>query len=132
MNRNETIARIKAALKRRSGKNWSVTGDRGTAWGWLKIDAPPSRRNWIRMPSGKMRKDHPHLKEYMEIPLPPDSTCEFGHISPDERKELADLLKLEYVHTDGVSIPASNDYYQEYIDRAEGRTPSVIGEPYWD
>ena len=29
-------------------------------------------------------------------------------------------------------IPASSDYRQEYIDRAEGRTPSVIGSPYWD
>jgi hypothetical protein len=30
------------------------------------------------------------------------------------------------------SIPASNDYYRECFDRASGRVPSVIGEPYWD
>ena len=29
-------------------------------------------------------------------------------------------------------FPAASDYYQEYIDRATGRTPSVIGIPYWD
>lgn len=43
MDRNETIKRIKDALKRRSGKPWSVTGGRGTAWGWITIDAPPAR-----------------------------------------------------------------------------------------
>jgi len=39
MDRNETIKTIRAALRRRSGKLWSVTGGRGTAWGWLSIDA---------------------------------------------------------------------------------------------
>jgi hypothetical protein len=46
LDRDEAIKRIRAALKRRSGKAWSVTGDRGTAWGWIKIDAPPARRTW--------------------------------------------------------------------------------------
>lgn len=36
---------VKAALRRRSGKSWSVTMDRGTAWGWTKIDAPDSRKD---------------------------------------------------------------------------------------
>lgn len=43
-NRAEAIARIKKALKARSGKAWSVTGGRGTGWGWLTITAPPARR----------------------------------------------------------------------------------------
>ena len=43
MDRNETIAALKAALKARSGGNWSVTGGRGTAWGWIRICAPPKR-----------------------------------------------------------------------------------------
>ena len=42
--RNETIKAIRKALRARSGKSWSVTGGRGTAWGWLTIDAPPARR----------------------------------------------------------------------------------------
>lgn len=46
MDRNEAIQRIKTALRRRSGKAWSVTGGRGTAWGWINIDAPPARRTW--------------------------------------------------------------------------------------
>ena len=46
IDRNEAIKRIRAALKRRSGKQWSVTGDKGTAWSWINIDVPPSRRTW--------------------------------------------------------------------------------------
>lgn len=43
MERNETIKLIKAALKKRSGKSWSVTAGRGTIWGWLTISATPSK-----------------------------------------------------------------------------------------
>lgn len=103
MDRNDAIKRIKDALQRRSGKSWSVTGGKGTAWGWITIDAPPKRRAFG------------------------------GNMSPVEQQELADLLGLDKpVHSQGVSIPASSGHYQEYIDRAEGRTPSVIGQPYWD
>jgi hypothetical protein len=44
MDRNETIKILKAELKARSKKAWSVTGGRGTAWGWIRVDAPPRRR----------------------------------------------------------------------------------------
>lgn len=37
--RNATIAAIRSSLKQRSGKAWSVTGGRGTAWGWITIRA---------------------------------------------------------------------------------------------
>ena len=53
-------------------------------------------------------------------------------MSPAERAELARLLGLERVHTQGESIPASSAYYAEYIDRAEGRTPATFGTQYWD
>ena len=49
-----------------------------------------------------------------------------------DRGTLAALLNVDRVHHQGVSIPSSNAYYQEYIDRAEGKTPSVIARPYWD
>ena len=42
--RDETIQTIKAALKERSGKTWSVTGGRGTAYGWIHIHVPPAKR----------------------------------------------------------------------------------------
>lgn len=128
MERSDTIKRIKTALQRRSGKPWSVTGGRGTAWGWIKIDAPPKRCTW------KMREvtdpDNPYPPKYEDYEEP---GCEFGYMSPADRAELATLLGLsEPVHHQGVSIPASSDYWQEYIDRAEGRAPSVRGQQYWD
>lgn len=123
MDRNETIKRIREALKKRSGKIWSVTGGRGTAWGWITIDAPPARRTWLtRMKEGSTTE----TEEY-------DSGAPDGYTSPAERSELGALLGMDKpIHCQGESIPASSDYYQEYIDRAEGRTPSKIGQPYWD
>lgn len=46
LDRDATIKRIRAALKKRSGKDWSIKGGSGTAWGWIEIDAPPRRRTW--------------------------------------------------------------------------------------
>ena len=53
-------------------------------------------------------------------------------MTEDERTELGRLLGLPPVHFQGYSIPAGNDFYQEAIDRANGRTPSIVGKPYWD
>jgi len=103
LSRNDVIARIRAGLRRRSGKAWSVTGGRGTAYGWITISAPPARR-----------------------------VQPFGYISDADAAELGRLLAKPKVHCQGESIPASSDYYAEYIDRAEGRAPSVFGRPYWD
>lgn len=102
IDRDEAISRIKAALKRRSGKAWSVRGGQGTAWGWITIMAQPKR------------------------------LVEFGYMSDADRAELATLLGLESVHQQGVNVAASSEYRREYVDRAEGRQPSVIAEPYWD
>ena len=101
MERDDTIREIRTALKRRSGKAWSVTGGRGTSYGWLTITAPPARRG------------------------------EFGYLSDDDKRELAALLGVT-VHHQGVLVPGANDYYREFLDRANGREPPVIGRPYWD
>jgi hypothetical protein len=104
MDRDEAITEIKAALRRRSGKTWSVTGGRGTAWGWITIQAPPSRR-----------------------------TEPYGYMSDEDCAELGKLLGLDKpCHNQGESIPASSQHYREYVDRAQGKTPSVIGQVYWD
>lgn len=100
MDRNEAIAKIKAGLKARTKTRFSVTGGRGTAYGWIFIDAIPTREK-----AGMGDKD---------------------------RAELATLLGLASVHPQGVSIPAGSDYRDEYVARAEGRTPERFGEPYWD
>lgn len=116
MDRNETIKTIKTALKRRSGKSWSVTGGRGTAYGWIRISAPPTRTIYDR-----------------EGNILPENKRQFGYMSPTEREELGQLLGMNKpVHLQGENIPSSNAYYQEYIDRAEGREPTKRGETYWD
>lgn len=102
--RDEAIKTIRKALKDRSGKTWSVRGGTGTAWGWITITAPPARRDGNDL------------------------------VTDAERAELVDLLALPLheVSYGGVDIPAGDDYRQEYIDRSEGRAPSVAGKPYWD
>ena len=44
IDRDEAIKRIRKALKEKTGTTWSVTGGRGTAWGWINVEAPPRRR----------------------------------------------------------------------------------------
>jgi hypothetical protein len=125
--RDETIKRIRTALKRRSGKAWSVTGGRGTGWGWIDIDAPPSRRTWgCRLKAG-VTTDRPEDYEDYDTGQPGRS------MSPADREELGRLLGFDRgVHFQGAKVPASNDHYREYIDRAEGRTPAKVAEAYWD
>ena len=65
MDRAGTIKAIRKSLKRRSGKPWSVTGGRGTAWGWITIDAPPSRRTMHTVKKSGAITDRP--EDYEEI-----------------------------------------------------------------
>lgn len=124
LERNEVILRIRKALKARSGKVWSVTGGKGTAWGWIDIDAPPARRTWRhRLKPGT--EDRPENYEAYDTGIP--GRCS----SPEDIAELGKLLKMD-VHHQGASIPASSAHYQEYLERAEGKTPGKIAEAYWD
>jgi hypothetical protein len=124
MSRNDVIATIKNALQKRSGKTWSVTGGKGTAHGWLKIDAPPARRTWHFEPRLNLNDEY---TEYEDASKP------FGHMSPSDQEELKNLLGLERrVHHQGIQIPSGYDYYREYIARAKGHTPTTYGTPYWD
>jgi hypothetical protein len=105
MDRNETIKAIKANLQRRSNKTWSVVGGKGTAYSWITISAPPKRLD------------------------------EYGYMTLADRQELSELLSKtngDLVHRQGEMIPGANDYYQEYLDRSAGITPTSIGKPYWD
>jgi hypothetical protein len=102
LTRDEAIRRIRASLKQRSGRAWSVTGGRGTAYGWITITVPPARRG------------------------------EFDSMPAEDRALLADLLGLEHVPHHGVQVPASSAYRHEYVARAAGDSPAVYGTPYWD
>lgn len=123
--RDETIKAIKLALKKRSGKAWSVTGGRGTAWGWITIDCPPALRTFEnRVKAGSL----PGQEQYEEV----DTGSPNGHCPPALRAELAKLLGLDSVHHQGVSIPSSGDYYREYLQRAQGLPVTKEAKPYWD
>ena len=100
--RDDAIKAIRTALRKRSGKSWSVTGGRGTGWGWITISAPPARRG------------------------------EYGSMTEQDQAELAALLGLDRVHHQGQDVPASDAYRAEYVARAEGRTPDRYGTRYWD
>lgn len=130
LDRATAIRLIRTALKARTGKSWSVTGGTGTAYGWITIDAPPARRTWSHAPRNGFTPDTaPAGSEGWEEV---DTGTPGRHTSPAERAELAKLLGLDAVHTGGVLIPAGFDYRAEFVDRAEGRTPTTYGRPYWD
>lgn len=102
MERNEAIKRIKTALESRSHRKWSVTGGRGTTWGWLTITAPP-----------KMREDG--------AMTPADCRALADLLGMDRP-----------VHPQGENVPASTKDWEWYIARAEGRKAGPKPEPYWD
>lgn len=131
--RDDAIKAIRVALKRRSGKTWSVTGGRGTAWGWIEIQSPPKRRTGVHVkspdydPQGGFHRDNPEW-----ILVDSGEPQRFGLMTPADLQELGELLGLERVHEQGVSIPASTEHRIEYVARAEGRNPSAYGVQYWD
>jgi hypothetical protein len=121
--RDQAVARIKTALQRRSGKQWSVTVGRGTAWGWINIDAPPARRTWShRLKANASPAQLPEDYEEYNRGTPG------GHMSPAERAELGRLLHLDgNAHIQGVNVAPSD--YREYIARAEDRPDHHVTMP---
>ena len=127
MTRDEVIKEIRSALRRRSGRSWSVTGGRGTAWGWIRIDVPPSLRTSHAVLKVGAVTSRP--EDYEEI----DTGEPGGDMTKADRAILGDLLGLPGpVHCQGESIPSGGDYYEEYVDRANGRKPAKCGKIYWD
>jgi hypothetical protein len=102
MSRHNVIATIKKHLRAR-GYNYSVTGGRGTAWGWIHISLLPSDEKLL--------------------------TPERLH---EEQRRMAAALGLDGQCANEIGVPASNDYYREYIERAQGLTPTKLATPYWD
>lgn len=125
--RGAVIERIRKALKARTGKAWSVKGGKGTAYGWIRIDAPKARQTWRHVESGE--RDSYGLPIYTEVE---DLAYRFGHMSQSDRAELAAALGIDQVHHQGVQIPSGHDFYAEFIDRAEGREVRDHGQQYWD
>src|SRR5262245_48846059 len=101
--RKTTIPAIRAALRERSGKTWSVTGGTGTAYGWITISAPPKRLERYSMTEA----DRAELGELLGLGRP--------------------------AHHQGESIPAAHDFRRLYVTRAAtGATGGLKAEVYWD
>lgn len=102
--RDVAIARIKASLRQRSGRSWSVTGGTGTAWGWIRIKSMPK------------------------------ACGRFGEMTAADITELAGLLGVaESLVRGGFSIPASSDHRKQAIAlAATGTTLGLKAEQYWD
>lgn len=126
VSRDECIKAIRRALKARSGKAWSVTGGRGTGYGWITITSPKARRTGRMVVSGQ---DAYGNDEYELVDA--GEAQPFGYLTPQDAAELGALLNLERVHQ-GVSVASDNRWYVEFIARAEGRCPSTYGTQYWD
>lgn len=102
--RGDVIKLLKRFLRERSGKDWSVSGSRGTAYGWITIRAPKSR-----------------------------SIDAWGSLTNTDRQELGALLGMDRpVHHQGQSIAAGRDYYRYYLDQAAGIPSEENPQQYWD
>jgi hypothetical protein len=132
VDRDDAIKIIREALRRRSGKSWSVKGDRGTAWGWINITAPPKRRvAHLQNPAYNCDNPEPGALPYFEISADEDHGA--WYMSDADAAELGKLLGFNRpVHCQGVSIAAASDYRREYIARALGLNPLSHGVQYWD
>lgn len=82
---------------------WSVTNSRGTAYGWLKISAPPGLQE---------RWTDEEQKEHMTL--------------------LASLLGIPY-HSQGTSVAPQSDCRRHYLARCLSGTPLGFSwQPNWD
>lgn len=124
--RDTAIAYIKEQLFKRTGYRFSVRGGRGTAWGWINIDAQPKDKRWSFVDTGKRDDNGDTVFEMQETGI------EFGYMSPELSEKLAKALGLDNVHHQGVSIPASGAHRREYCKRASGRPVTKVAEAYWD
>ncbi len=96
IDRDMAVAGIRAGLRQRSDRAWSVRTGRGTVAIWITNIGPPAR-------------------------LSPGRS-----MSPQDCAALAKLLALDYVHPQGVMIEPSRANWDEYLIRARGRNPHRV------
>lgn len=137
--RDDAIQLIREALKKRSGKAWSVTGGRGTAWGWINVTAPPKRRvgqksnpEYVALTFEEQIRADRTGEGPQSFLDDPDAEHRY-YMSREECAELAELFGLTRpVHCQGLSIAASSDYRRFYVAAARGQETTNHPQPYWD
>lgn len=132
--RDEAIRAIRAGLKRRTGRAWSVTGGRGTAYGWLRIDAPKARRTALYVASDER---DPMTGRPVNVLTDTGTPQPYGLMTAADCAALGQALGFDAERdirtmAQGISVASSTAHYVEFIARAEGRRPSAHGQQYWD
>lgn len=123
MTRNEATKCIKAALKKKTGKTWSVSGGRGTGYGWMTIQAAKSNRV-----AHKLNPDHNGFYTISECIRKTGSPPWLEHVSDNGAENqyttdadsllLAEIFKtLCPYHHQGVSVSPENR--ERYVQLAE-------------
>lgn len=68
---------------------------------------------------------------WIKVTAPPARLDQYGGMTDADRDELSRLLGKP-VHHQGEMIPSGSVYRREYVARARGEQPAVLGTPYWD
>lgn len=115
LDRKEVVKRIKAALKRKTGKSWSVHGGKGTSWGYITVEAPKSRRISYR--------ENPDCADLFNAPWA-ERVIEYRSDGANYNTSLADRTELAAVfglrrpvHHQGLQI--SPDNWERYVALVE-------------
>lgn len=83
LDRDTAIAQIKAALKRRSSQRWSVTGGRGTDYGWITVKAQSRTHTQTSSESIElarlfgMEREQGQVRDELSIPASSDYRREY-------------------------------------------------------
>ena len=123
--RADAVKRLKKALKTITGKTWSVKGSRGTAWGWIDIQAPKSRRvGHTPDPAWKHWEADPDEPGYFENPDAPKD--EKWYTSKADGDTLADIFDKPGFYHQGMSV--SPDGREWHVLKAEEKVAAMTGD----
>lgn len=112
---DETIKRLRVALKKATGRAWSVTRGRGTAYSWITIDAPKNRR--VYRFHETVDRDACGMPKFVDVY---DPAYEWGHMGIEDRQLLAGVLGLDRdIHHQGILIAPERETRWRYVSAAE-------------
>jgi hypothetical protein len=123
--RDATIKALRVALKAKTGRAWSVTGGRGTAWGWITITAPAARRTYTRVLKEGAEEFRPESYEWVNTGEPDRS------MSPEDSATLSAIFGD--CHHQGIKVdPRGKDYERHLALAIHGEDLGFKSESHWD